>query len=247
MFGPWDPICGHATGRGRATLSPEEESWPKLKFNENEKNCWRRRPFWPPDPRWKPKHEGIILGERNGITHFDLQKALKLFPAKASRNFVGELSASGKTLAVHRTKAPCARKSVAEKKQTFAVCSNVEITAWALGGHALTNWATFQKSIKRLKTLRPLTEDCRMAASFSQKSGRAPGPRVLKHPESSKEPFWPVEGRVGPLPGRECLSLIRTPKRLLPLSPKRRRHGRSLVFILTPTSEPRPGGLGYSG
>jgi len=52
-----------------------------------------------------------------------------------------------------------------------------------LGG-TLTNWATLQKSIKRLKTLKAMTKTAGWR-SF-QKRGRAPGPRVEA---SEAEPF----------------------------------------------------------
>jgi len=86
-----------------------------------------------------------IFGERNGIHIIDLQKTLKLF-REASR-FVGELSASGRP-AVHRDEAPGA--GIRRGKQTAAAC--LRESRW-LGG-TLTNWATLQKSIKRLKTLK---------------------------------------------------------------------------------------------
>jgi len=113
-----------------------------------------------------------IFGERNGIHIIDLQKTLKLF-REASR-FVGELSAGGKTLLFIGTKRQ-AQESVAEEANR---CGMFYVNHRWLGG-TLTNWATLQKSIKRLKTLKAMTEDGRMAQLSKKEAARLD--RELKH------------------------------------------------------------------
>src|SRR5258707_8950846 len=113
--------------------------------------------------RWNPKMKEYIFGERNGIHIIDLQKTLKLF-REASR-FVGELSAGGKTLLFIGTKRQ-AQESVAEEANR---CGMFYVNHRWLGG-TLTNWATLQKSIKRLKTLKAITEDGRMAKLSKKKA-----------------------------------------------------------------------------
>src|SRR6202051_1439765 len=113
-----------------------------------------------------------IFGERNGIHIIDLQKTLKLF-REASR-FIGELSASGKTLLFIGTKRQ-AQESVAEEANR---CGMFYVNHRWLGG-TLTNWATLQKSIKRLKTLKAMIEDGRMAQLSKKEAARLD--RELKH------------------------------------------------------------------
>ncbi len=102
--------------------------------------------------RWNPKMREYIFGERNGIHIIDLQKTLKMF-REASR-FVTELSAQGKVLLFLGTKRQ-AQEAIAEEAQR---CGMFFVNKRWLGG-TLTNWATVQKSIKRLKTLKTLVED----------------------------------------------------------------------------------------
>jgi small subunit ribosomal protein S2 len=122
--------------------------------------------------RWNPKMKEYIFGERNGIHIIDLQKTLKLF-REASR-FIGELSSSGKTLLFIGTKRQ-AQESVAEEANR---CGMFYVNHRWLGG-TLTNWATLQKSIKRLKTLKAMIEDGRMAQLSKKEAARLD--RELKH------------------------------------------------------------------
>jgi small subunit ribosomal protein S2 len=87
-----------------------------------------------------------IFGERNGIYIIDLQKTLKLF--KDSMRFVGEMAAQGKTVMFVGTKRQ-AQEAVAEEATR---CGMFYVNQRWLGG-LLTNFATVQKSIKRLKQL----------------------------------------------------------------------------------------------
>src|SRR5271163_3674631 len=113
--------------------------------------------------RWNPKMKEYIFGERNGIHIIDLQKTLKLFREAA--------------------------RYVAEQAQR---CGMFYVNHRWLGG-TLTNWATLQKSIKRFKLLKAMSEDGRMA-QFSKKEG-ARLDRELKHLQQN---FAGVENMTTP-------------------------------------------------
>src|SRR5712692_6735738 len=104
--------------------------------------------------RWNPKMKEYIFGERNGIYIIDLQKTLKLF--KEAAKFVGEAAAQGKTILFVGTKRQ-AQEAIAEEAQR---CSMYYVNQRWLGG-LLTNFATIQKSIKRLKDLESMAQDGR--------------------------------------------------------------------------------------
>ena len=122
--------------------------------------------------RWNPKMKEYIFGERNGIHIIDLQKTLKLF-REASR-FVSELAGQGRTILFVGTKRQ-AQEAVAEEAGR---CGMFYVNHRWLGG-TLTNWATLQKSIKRLKTLKAMIEDGRMAQLSKKEAARLE--RELKH------------------------------------------------------------------
>jgi small subunit ribosomal protein S2 len=115
--------------------------------------------------RWNPKMKEYIFGERNGIHIVDLQKTLKMF--RDAARFVSELSAQGKTILFVGTKRQ-AQEAVAEEATR---CGMFYINHRWLGG-TLTNWATLQKSIKRLKALRAMVEDGRMAQLSKKEAAR---------------------------------------------------------------------------
>jgi small subunit ribosomal protein S2 len=115
--------------------------------------------------RWNPKMKEYIFGERNGIHIVDLQKTLKMF--RDAARFVSELSGQGKTILFVGTKRQ-AQEAVAEEAQR---CGMYYINHRWLGG-TLTNWATLQKSIKRLKQLRAMVEDGRMAQLSKKEAAR---------------------------------------------------------------------------
>ena len=96
--------------------------------------------------RWNPKMKEYIFGERNGIYIIDLQKTLKLF--KDAMRYVQEMAASGKTVLFVGTKRQ-AQEAIAEEATR---CNMYYVNQRWLGG-LLTNMATVQKSIKRLKEL----------------------------------------------------------------------------------------------
>jgi small subunit ribosomal protein S2 len=122
--------------------------------------------------RWNPKMKEYIFGERNGIHIIDLQKTLKLF--REAARFISEVSSSGKTVLFVGTKRQ-AQESVAEEANR---CGMFYVNHRWLGG-TLTNWTTLQKSIKRLKTLKAMTEDGRMAQLSKKEAARLD--RELKH------------------------------------------------------------------
>jgi small subunit ribosomal protein S2 len=115
--------------------------------------------------RWNPKMKEYIFGERNGIHIVDLQKTLKMF--RDAARFVSELSGQGKTILFVGTKRQ-AQEAVAEEATR---CGMYYINHRWLGG-TLTNWATLQKSIKRLKALRAMVEDGRMAQLSKKEAAR---------------------------------------------------------------------------
>jgi small subunit ribosomal protein S2 len=115
--------------------------------------------------RWNPKMKEYIFGERNGIHIVDLQKTLKMF--RDAARFVSELSGQGKTILFVGTKRQ-AQEAVAEEAQR---CGMYYINHRWLGG-TLTNWTTLQKSIKRLKALRAMVEDGRMAQLSKKEAAR---------------------------------------------------------------------------
>ncbi|HZT28711.1 MAG TPA: 30S ribosomal protein S2 [Bryobacteraceae bacterium] len=96
--------------------------------------------------RWNPKMKEYIFGERNGIYIIDLQKTLKMF--KDAARFVGEMAAQGKNVLFVGTKRQ-AQEAIAEEATR---CQQFFVNQRWLGG-LLTNMATVQKSIKRLKEL----------------------------------------------------------------------------------------------
>jgi len=104
--------------------------------------------------RWNPKMKEYIYGERNGIYIIDLQKTLKLF--KEAARFVAELSRDGKTILFVGTKRQ-AQDAIAEEASR---CGMFYVNHRWLGG-LLTNNATIQKSIQRLRELEEMSQDGR--------------------------------------------------------------------------------------
>jgi small subunit ribosomal protein S2 len=122
--------------------------------------------------RWNPKMREFIFGERNGIHIIDLQKTLKMF--KESARFVTDLGLQGKSLLFVGTKRQ-AQEAIAEEA---ARCGMYYVNHRWLGG-TLTNWATVQKSIKKLKALKAMVEDGRMAQISKKQAVRLE--REMKH------------------------------------------------------------------
>jgi small subunit ribosomal protein S2 len=122
--------------------------------------------------RWNPKMKEYIFGERNGIHIIDLQKTLKMF--RDTARYVAELTSKGKIVLFLGTKRQ-AQEAIAEEAKR---CGMYFVNHRWLGG-TLTNWATLQKSIKRLKLLKAMVEDGRMAALPKKEAARLD--RELKH------------------------------------------------------------------
>jgi len=102
--------------------------------------------------RWNPKMERYIFTERNGIYIIDLQKTVK--KVEEAYDFIKEVAASGQSILFVGTKkqAQDSVKEEAERSGTFYINQR-----W-LGG-TLTNFATIQKRIERLKQLETMEED----------------------------------------------------------------------------------------
>jgi len=104
--------------------------------------------------RWNPKMKEYIYGERNGIYIIDLQKTLKLF--KEAAKFISDLAGEGKIVLFVGTKRQ-AQEAIAEEATR---CAMYHVNHRWLGG-LLTNNATIQKSIQRLKELEEMSKDGR--------------------------------------------------------------------------------------
>ncbi len=104
--------------------------------------------------RWNPKMKEYIYGERNGIYIIDLQKTLKLF--KEAAKFVSDLAREGRVILFVGTKRQ-AQEAIAEEATR---CTMYYVHHRWLGG-LLTNFATIQKSIQRLKELEEMSKDGR--------------------------------------------------------------------------------------
>jgi small subunit ribosomal protein S2 len=104
--------------------------------------------------RWNPKMKEYIYGERNGIYIIDLQKTLKYF--KEAAKFVADLAQEGKNILFVGTKRQ-AQEAIAEEATR---CQMYYVNHRWLGG-LLTNNATIQKSIQRLKELDEMSKDGR--------------------------------------------------------------------------------------
>jgi small subunit ribosomal protein S2 len=101
--------------------------------------------------RWNPKMQKYIFGERNGIYIIDLQKTVKKF--REACDFVRDLAAQGGTVLFVGTKKQ-AQETVFEEAIR---CGMYYVNQRWLGG-SLTNFATIQKSIARLKKLEEMKE-----------------------------------------------------------------------------------------
>ena len=105
--------------------------------------------------RWNPKMKEYIFGERNGIYILDLGKTVKLF--RRSRRV--RQPASPPKAARSCSSAPSARRKdvIAEEAQR---CGMFYVNERWLGG-LLTNFATIQRSLGRLRDLEAMATDGR--------------------------------------------------------------------------------------
>jgi small subunit ribosomal protein S2 len=104
--------------------------------------------------RWNPKMKEYIFGERNGIYILDLGKTVKLF--REAEDFVSNLAADGRTILFVGTKRQ-AKDVIAEEAER---CGMFHVNERWLGG-LLTNFATMQRSLGRLRDLEAMATDGR--------------------------------------------------------------------------------------
>ena len=104
--------------------------------------------------RWNPKMKEFIFGERNGIYIIDLGKTLKL--ERDAEEFVSNLAAEGRTILFVGTKRQ-AQDVIAEEAQR---CGMYYVNERWLGG-LLTNFATIQRSLGRLRDIEAMATDGR--------------------------------------------------------------------------------------
>ena len=116
--------------------------------------------------RWNPKMKEFIFGERNGIYIIDLGKTVKMF--REAEEFVITLAAEGRTVLFVGTKRQ-AKDVVAEEAQR---CGMYFVNERWLGG-LLTNFATIQRSLGRLRDLEAMTTDGRYDTLSKKEIARA--------------------------------------------------------------------------
>ena len=104
--------------------------------------------------RWNPKMKEFIFGERNGIYIIDLGKTLKL--VRDAEEFVSNLAAEGRTILFVGTKRQ-AQDVIVEEAQR---CGMYYVNERWLGG-LLTNFATIQRSLGRLRDIEAMSTDGR--------------------------------------------------------------------------------------
>jgi small subunit ribosomal protein S2 len=104
--------------------------------------------------RWNPKMKEYIFGQRNGIYIIDLGKTVKLF--REALEFVANLATEGRTILFVGTKRQ-AKDVIAEEAQR---CGMYYVNERWLGG-LLTNFATIQRSLGRLRDLEAMSTDGR--------------------------------------------------------------------------------------
>ena len=102
--------------------------------------------------RWNPKMAPYIFGQRNGIHIIDLQKTLRL--ANEAYSFMNALAAAGGRVLYVGTKRQ-ARDAVKEESQR---AGQFFVNHRWLGG-TLTNFATVQQSVRKMKDLQRQKEE----------------------------------------------------------------------------------------
>jgi small subunit ribosomal protein S2 len=102
--------------------------------------------------RWNPKMKPYIFGARNGIHIIDLQQTFKLY--RTAHDKVVDTVASGGSVIFIGTK-----RQAQEAVSTEAIrAGQFYVTNRWMGG-TLTNFATIQKSVDRMKKLESMFED----------------------------------------------------------------------------------------
>jgi small subunit ribosomal protein S2 len=116
--------------------------------------------------RWNPKMKEHIFGERNGIYIIDLGKTVKLF--REAEQFVTKLAAEGRTILFVGTKRQ-AQDVIAEEARR---CGMFYVNERWLGG-LLTNFATIQRSLGRLREIETMATDGRYETLSKKEIARA--------------------------------------------------------------------------
>jgi small subunit ribosomal protein S2 len=104
--------------------------------------------------RWNPKMKEYIFGERNGIYILDLNKTVKLF--REAEDYVTSLASEGKTILFVGTKRQ-AQDVISEE----ALRSGMYFINQRWLGGLLTNFATIQRSLGRLRDIEAMATDGR--------------------------------------------------------------------------------------
>ena len=128
--------------------------------------------------RWNPKMAPYIFGARNNIHIIDLAQTVPMMHQALVK--VSDIVSGGGRVLYVGTKRQASEGIADAAKRSAQYFINHR---W-LGG-TLTNWATLQKSIKRLKLLKAMTEDGRME-QLSKKE-RARLDREMKHLQQNLE------------------------------------------------------------
>ncbi len=102
--------------------------------------------------RWNPKMKPFIFGARNGIHIIDLQQTVKLY--RIAHDKIVETVANGGSVLFIGTKRQAQEAVAAEANRV----GQFHVTNRWMGG-TLTNFATIEKSIDRLKKLEAMFED----------------------------------------------------------------------------------------
>jgi small subunit ribosomal protein S2 len=116
--------------------------------------------------RWNPKMKEYIFGERNGIYILDLNKTVKLF--REAEDYVTNLAAEGRTVLFVGTKRQ-AQDVIAEEAQRSGMYF---VNQRWLGG-LLTNFATIQRSLGRLRDIEAMATDGRYDTLSKKEIARA--------------------------------------------------------------------------
>src|SRR3979490_1971810 len=116
--------------------------------------------------RWNPKMKEYIFGERNGIYIIDLGKTVKLF--REAEEFLTGLAREGRTLLFVGTK----RQAQDVIKEEAERCGMYYVNERWLGG-LLTNFATIQRSLGRLRDLEAMATDGRFDTLSKKGIGRS--------------------------------------------------------------------------
>lgn len=102
--------------------------------------------------RWNPKMKKYIFTERNGIYIIDLQKTVR--KVEEAYNVMKEIAADGGNILFVGTK-----KQAQEAIKDEAIRSGMYFVNQRWLGGTLTNFATIQKRVKRLKDIERMQED----------------------------------------------------------------------------------------